>query len=68
MEGRWILRPNSHPFVSATLEGPRVVATTPVVPCDDAALERAAEAIGFWVPEHAEEIARAVLRAAGETG
>jgi hypothetical protein len=47
----------------------------PVVPCDDAAIERGAEALiaiaarwglGEWHIEGARELAEAVLRAAGE--
>jgi hypothetical protein len=41
----------------------------PVVPCDEAALERAAEAVRDWTGGHySTELAEAVLRAAGESG
>lgn len=46
----------------------------PVVPCDDAAVERSMNALRAWYPSYfagrdhkAREVAEAVLRAAGET-
>lgn len=43
IRGRWTLKPSTHPFVAASLEGPRVTESVEVVPVpDEAAIERGA--------------------------
>lgn len=74
MEGRWTIRdaPNARGGRSAHLLGPEVPAWTPVVPCDDAAIERAASEMASWsgpVPSGVDgfrPFAERVLRAAAE--
>lgn len=79
MEGRWTIRwqPFKYGMGGYKVGGREPWPTekpTPVVPCDDAAVERAAKAVSDgWAidepdaPRTAREIAEAVLRAAGET-
>lgn len=71
MEGRWTItythgRQGLLGFLPAlrTIDGPETEAV-PVVPCDDAAVERAARVIALWT-DHPSQVARAVLRAAGD--
>jgi len=82
MEGRWTIyqcpatgRVGLHDSFR-TCDCPAPFKAVPVVPCDDAALERGAEALiriakrwgmGDWQPTGARELAAEVLRAAGET-
>jgi hypothetical protein len=77
MDGRWTIKQNrTHYGVIQWIGGAKVPReATPVVPCDDAAVERGAEALikiarrwglGDWQPSGALELAAEVLRAAGE--
>lgn len=69
MQGRWTIRIENG-FGNYT-KGPSTLGWVPVVPCDDAAIARAADAIADADPDlrssHAREFAEVALRAAGET-
>jgi hypothetical protein len=80
MEGRWTIKPerltgvNGGSVILSVAYGPVVEVATPVVPCDDAAVERAAaylRSISLNDPPHfhgdRRSLAEAVLRAAGES-
>ena len=72
-EGRWTI------WASATCDRDCILkcadavlslSATPVVPCDDAAVERAGAVLNRmfgWTDTYAQHIAETVLRAAGET-
>lgn len=74
MEGRWTIRVVDGDVTDPDDDWNEGVASVPVVPCDDAAIQRAAE--GSWPIQrladedawgHRLRVAREVLRAAGET-
>jgi len=84
MEGRWTIRlvPTLDGGHRVAADGPLLTEPVPVVPCDDAAIERGSQALyemgrgkdwpgvlnGLPVSHvGTREVARAVLRAAGET-
>lgn len=66
MEGRWTIAYVG--YNEWRVDGPLPTTDpTPVVPCDDAAIERAVHAIaGVVSPGYRRAVAEAVLRAAGD--
>jgi hypothetical protein len=68
MEGRWTI---CNDYVDGIgVKGPRTDRWEPVVPCDDAAINRASDFLlstSDWRDMGPTEVAELVLRAAGET-
>lgn len=71
MEGRWLIWIDKDDGPQVRVKGPDMPwEPVEVVPCDDAAIERGgAELAGMfgWSVSYSQYMAKAVLRAAGET-